>query len=43
MTIAAAPFGAIDVEPAHASQTKASPPAAPASSFDALKQIDAGV
>ncbi len=43
MTIAAAPFGAIDVEPAHASQTQAPTPAAPATSFGALKQIDAGV
>ena len=43
MTIAAAPFGAIDVESAHASQTQAPTPAAPATSFGALKQIDAGV
>jgi pimeloyl-ACP methyl ester carboxylesterase len=45
MTIAAAQFGAIDAGTAPASQTKTSAPtpAAPAPSFGALKQIDAGV
>jgi pimeloyl-ACP methyl ester carboxylesterase len=45
MTIAAAPFGAIDAGTARSSQTKtgAPTPAAPAPSFGGLKQIDAGV